>query len=131
MNSIYFTQIGANITVIVQATLPIDDNHTNLIGENDAKMSLTILMRPDLSVLDYCSNLANVCFWDSVVYKVAENSIEWNQTVGPIGPNIYRDLCPDIDVQYELLNGKRCPQRILQNIDDKLSFSNKFLQYSP
>lgn len=69
-------------------------------------MSLTILMRPELSRPNYCSDLAKVCFWDSIVYKVAENINLWNQTVGQIGPNIYRQLCPQIDVQYALLNGK-------------------------
>lgn len=58
------------------------------------------------SLAHYCQNVTNLCFWESVSYKIAENSVAWNQSVGDLGPDMHTYLCPDYFVKYVLLNGK-------------------------
>lgn len=69
-------------------------------------MTLKIRALPVKSLAEYCENVTNICFWESVSYRIAENSVDWNQSVGDLGPNIHTYLCPDYSVKYVLLNGK-------------------------
>lgn len=114
-----------NVTVIVEALSSGNDTAatttsttTTANGQRQsARMSLNIAKHRG-GRWDYCADPAGVCFYDAVVYKIAENSVMHNQTVGALGPRIYRHLCPELDVEYELLNGElnRLASNLLSNI---------------
>lgn len=86
-----------NTTFILEASIS---------NENSAKMSLTILPKLIKSFDDYCRNIENLCFWSSASYKIAENNVESNQTIGTLGPDFNEKLCPKVNIKYVLLNGK-------------------------
>lgn len=67
-------------------------------------MTLTINPLPIQNINEFCKNLENICYWDSVLYTVVENNS--NVLLGPIGPGKYAKLCPQYGIKYRLLNGK-------------------------
>lgn len=81
-------------------------SESSAIRMSSAKMTLKIRTQPVRTMAEYCENISNLCFWETAAYKIAENSVEWNQSVGDLGPNIHKYLCPEYSVKYVLLNGE-------------------------
>lgn len=91
-----------NITITIQANL---NNYTANSSRTMARMTLKIVP-VKVSIYDSCTDFERMCFWDSAVYAVSENRFNGNETIGALGPNFYRKLCPNLDVNYEMENGK-------------------------
>lgn len=76
----------------------------NLLG---ARMTLQIEPMKNLSIQQFCDDMKlKICFWDSVLYTMAEEEVIDDKEIGEIGPTSYQLLCPDLEVTYKLLNGK-------------------------
>lgn len=75
----------------------------HLIG---ARMTLQIEPIKNVTLEQFCENLKlKICFWDSVLYTMAEEEVIDDKEIGDIGPTSYQLLCPTLDVTYTLLNG--------------------------
>ena len=71
-----------------------------------AKMSFTVIPIEVKTLDEYCQDLENMCFWDSVMYQVSENYSRKNHSIGAVGPTFYKFVCPQLQIKYILLNGK-------------------------
>lgn len=75
----------------------------NLIG---ARMTLQIEPIKNVSLQQFCDSMkSKICFWDSVLYTMAEEEVIDDKEIGDIGPTIYQLLCNELEVTYKLLNG--------------------------
>uniref|UniRef100_A0A182QEW6 Protein kinase domain-containing protein n=1 Tax=Anopheles farauti TaxID=69004 RepID=A0A182QEW6_9DIPT len=70
-----------------------------------ARLSVTIDPLPvaEDSLDSFCEHHPErACFWDTAQYRVAENG-DRGWTIGAVGPEFYRRLCPEHRPMYELL----------------------------
>lgn len=89
-----------NTTIFI---ISAKDISGNLLG---ARMTLQIEPIKNVSLQQFCDDMKfKICFWDSVLYTMAEEEVIDDKEIGDIGPISYQLLCPDLDVTYKLLNG--------------------------
>lgn len=71
-----------------------------------ARMSLTLIPIQVQTINDFCLKYSsNLCFWDSVLYTVAEETTISTKKIGALGPKGYPKICPNYQIKYQLVNG--------------------------
>lgn len=71
------------------------------------RLSLTITPVPveENNLPRFCEDhVDQICFWQAATYRIAENE-STGFRVGPLGPQLYQQLCRTYSVKYELTNG--------------------------
>lgn len=99
MSTPFFTESPLRLTINIQC-----DNTTT------SHVSLTVQFVKVHSRGDFCkTHLETICFWDSAVYSIVETDALDNQPppvveIGELSSLIYRRLCPDLKLDYSLVN---------------------------
>lgn len=76
-------------------------------GSEVLRLSLTITPVPveENHLPRFCEDhVDQICFWEAATYRIAENE-RTGFRVGPLGPQLYQQLCRTHSVRYALTNG--------------------------